>query len=66
MDVADVVGRFLIDEVVEPVAEEEVGVGAPTHDGTFCRVIVDVIMNGYMWIHALFKVAAILKVECAG
>lgn len=39
-ELAQVVGRLLVDVVVEPVRVEQVGVGAPGDQGLLCGVVV--------------------------
>ena len=52
-----------IDEVVQPVREQQVGVAAPTHERTFRRIVIDVIVGWHMRIHAAAQVAVVFTVE---
>ncbi len=61
-----VVGGFLIYEIVEPVAEEQIGVTAPTHHRTLLGIIVPVVVCRNLGVHAFGEVAVIFKVKCPG
>jgi hypothetical protein len=46
MDRIDVVGRFLIDVVVQPVGEEQGGMSPPCDEWAERRVVVAVVVEG--------------------
>ena len=43
-DCVDVERRFLIDEIVEPVGKEQVGMSAPAHQWVVGRIVVAVVV----------------------
>ena len=42
----DVIGGFLIDIIVEPVAEKQVGMAAPAHDRRLCGIVAGIVVLG--------------------
>ena len=66
MDGFDVVRRLLIYVVVQPVGEEEVGVGSPGDDGTEIGVVGAVVVAWNVDGQTLAEVAAVLRVEGQG
>lgn len=48
-------GRFLIHIIVQPVAVEQMGMGAPVHEGSSCGVIIQIIMGGHAGISILYR-----------
>ena len=45
-DLRDIVGRGLVNEIVEPVTEQQVGMAPPAHDGLLGVVVVGEIVDG--------------------
>ena len=51
-DVGKIVRCFLIDVIVEPVAEQQIGVPAPAHDRLAAWIILRVIIARNLHIHS--------------
>lgn len=63
LDIVDIVRRLLIYVVVDPVAIEEVGMGAPCHQRFLSWVIVEIIILRQFHVVALAHVSLILLVQ---
>ena len=57
------IGGFLVDVVVEPVAEEKVRVGAPVHDRARIRIVVGIIVAGLVDGQSLGQIPLVLQIQ---
>lgn len=56
-----IVGRSLIDVIIEPVGEEKLPGGPPVDDGVSRGVILREVIHRNLWIHSFFQVTRILE-----
>ncbi len=66
LNLVDVIRCFLVNVVVYPVIEEEVGMRAPCHYGRIVRIVVLVIVHGHVYVVALAHVALVFVAERVG
>ena len=62
----DIVRSLLIDVVVEPVGEEEVGMGAPGDNGSESRIVGAIVVAGNVYGKPLGEITAVLVVKSQG
>ena len=62
-DGGNVIGCFLIDIIIEPVAEQQIGVPTPADDGRFRGIVPGVVVAGDLHVHALCDIAVIFALQ---
>ena len=66
MYLINVVWRFLIYIVVEPVLEEQIAMASPSDERSLLWVVVAIVVVGLLDWQAFAEVALVLIVECQG
>ena len=65
-NIVNIIWRFLINIVVNPIGIEQVGMGAPRHDWRIIRIVIPIIVLRQVYIVTDTTVALILIVEGVG
>ena len=60
----NVVRRFLINKIVQPVGEQQVGMSTPTYQGAFIGIIVYVIITRYFYWQAFIPITTVFGIQC--